>query len=386
MSCNRLCIQDNCPRFLARHWTHTIATAGNAGAALWHVNARAILCVCVFMFSQFFALLAAAQEQQEFPVAKVQKVSASTARVEREFYGRVVALETVDLAFQVGGQITSFPVLEGTVVGEGDQIAVLDLIPFELALEQANAQYEAALRTLNRMESLGSNVSRASVDDARTNFDIARIQVDQAKRSLTQGTLSAPFDALVSSRLVANQSTVGAGTPVVRLHNMSEIRIEINVPEVLFQRAGRDPDVDLFARFPASEDRYPIDVREYDAETASVGQTYTITLGLAPPENLIILPGSSVLVEARINSTDSLMTIPRSALVFSNDDLPQVLLFEPTDENRGTVTLQPVEIRPTDSGEVAVTSGLVPGQEFVAAGASKLQSGQTVVRFQGFGN
>jgi len=60
-------------------------------------------------------------------------------------------------------------------------------------------------------------------------------------------------------------------------------------------------------------------------------------------------------------------------------------LFEPTADEQGTVSIAAVEIQPTDTGDVEVISGLQSGQEFIAAGASQLQPGQTVVRFSGFG-
>lgn len=322
---------------------------------------------------------------QDSVVAKIGKAEAIVPGQEREFYGRVVAVETVDLAFQVGGQVFEFPVVEGAYIEENALIATLDPVPFELALAQATAQFDQAARTLDRMEKLqGNAVSQASVDDARTNYDLTKVQVDQAQRSLNQARLAAPFDALVSSRLVANQSTVAAGTPVVRLHNMSEIRIEIGVPEVLFQRAGTDADVDLFAKFPASEERFPLELREYNAETAAVGQTYTITLGMEPPDNMTILPGSSVVVEARVNDIAAQVTVPRAAVIFKSDGAPQVMLYEPADDSAGVVKRVDIEIAPSEKGDVVVLSGLELGQEYVAAGASKLQDGQTVRRFTGF--
>lgn len=364
-----------------RFFVQKSGVAGQSGRWWRAVRAAAVagLAVC--------ALSAGAPVRaQEGVVAKIGMPETAAAGQDRTFYGRVVALETVDLAFQVAGQVTQFPVIEGGLIESGALIAALDPVPFELALAQAVAQFDQTSRTFERMEKLsGNSVSQATVDDARTNFDLAKIQVDQAQRSLDQTVLTAPFDALVSSRLVANQSTIGVGTPVVRLHNMSEVRIEISVPEILFQRAGRDPDVDLFATFPASEARYPVAVREYNAETAAVGQTYTITLGMAPPEDLIVLPGSSVVVEAHINDIAPQVSVPRSALVFSSAGAPHVMIFETPDGSTGTVRRVPVDIAPTETGQVVVLSGLAPDQPFVAAGASKLQDGQTVTRFAGFG-
>jgi len=352
------------------------------------LRSRVSLTSLLRLLGMFFIVqtLAGAAVAQDVTVAKIQSVEAQNANAKREFYGRVVALETVDLALQVGGQIVEFPVSEGTVIERGTLIAALDLVPLELALSEAQARFDQASRTLERLEKLtGNTVSQVTVDDARTEFELAKIAVETAQRSFNQGKLLAPFDALVSSRLVANRTTISAGSPVVRLHDMSEIRIEINVPEVLFQSAGRNADVELLATFPASDERFPLELREYNAETASVGQTYTITLGMAPPENLIVLPGSSVLVEAWVGSGQAALKIPRSALIFAADGTPQVMLFEPTSEQEGKVSLASIDIRPSDGGEVEVISGLAEGQEFVTAGASKLQSGQTVTRFLGFG-
>lgn len=58
---------------------------------------------------------AAAQDSAEtsVPLAKIMTVVAPDTSVKRTFFGKVVAKETVDLAFQVGGQLQEFPVSEG---------------------------------------------------------------------------------------------------------------------------------------------------------------------------------------------------------------------------------------------------------------------------------
>ncbi|MEM9794652.1 MAG: efflux RND transporter periplasmic adaptor subunit, partial [Pseudomonadota bacterium] len=45
----------------------------------------------------------------------------------RQFFGLVVARQTVDLAFQVSGQIVEFPAIEGESIPKGGLIALLDL-------------------------------------------------------------------------------------------------------------------------------------------------------------------------------------------------------------------------------------------------------------------
>ncbi len=313
------------------------------------------------------------------------EVTEGDASVTRQFFGRVVATETVDLAFQVGGQIVEFPIVEGTFVERGGLIAALDPELFQLALDEAILQREQAERNLRRLQQLqGNSVAQSSVDDAATLFNLSEIAVRRAERALSDARLVAPFDSLVASRNVANFSSIEQGQPVARLHNMSEIRIEIDAPEILFQQAGWDPDIAVWAEFPFATDRFPLEVREFNAEAADIGQTMTVTLGMPPPEGLPLLPGLSVRVYVQFRSDATFLEIPTAAVVADNTGATTVMLFSPSGADEGTVSQVPVEIEPTNAGTVQVMGGLVEGQEIVAGGGARLSPGDRVRRFTGF--
>ncbi len=342
-------------------------------------------CASLVMALLFFPLTTVAQDAPR--LAKVIEVSSGSSEFTRQFFGHVAAKETVDLAFQVGGQVVEIPIVEGVPIPKGAVIAKLDLEPFELALDQARVQKDQADRTLERLQKLqGNSVSQVTVDDAQTQAQLAAISVRNAERSLRDAQLVSPFDALVASRYVANFSSINPGTPIARLHDMSELRVEIDVPEVLFQQAGRNPDVDLQAKFPASDETFPLEIREFNAETSQVGQTFGITFGMAPPENIVVLPGSSVTVFATIKGGPSTIRIPRSALISGNDGAAQVMLFTPDGDTEGTVSRINVTIEPDENGAVTVVDGLTKGQEIIASGANLLSDGARVKRFAGFSN
>lgn len=331
------------------------------------------------------ATVSVAAVAQEAPLVRLEVLQQDDSQDLRRFFGRVAARESVDLAFQVGGQLMQFPVLEGTTVPRGGLIAQLDLEPFVLSVEQAQAQANQAQRVLNRVRQLqGSTVSRANVEDAQTNVELAGIALRNAQRALELATLKAPFDALVATRNVANFSMVGAGRPVVRLHDMSELRVEIDVPEVLFRQAGRDPEFQMYATLPGSDTRYPLTPREFAAETAGVGQTFRISLGMTPPEGATILPGASVTVNARRDWGTERPTLPISAILTDNDGAAAVMAFTPVGAERGQVSRTAVTIEPTGDGRVFVISGLEPGAEVVTSGANLLEDGAEVRRFSGF--
>lgn len=342
----------------------------------------------------FLPLAALAQEEPApeppaIPYVKIVPVESSGTAFNRQFYGRVAARQTVDIAFQVGGQLVELPAVEGQPIEEGALIARLDVEPYQIAYDQAVVQKQQADRNLARLSKLsGSTVSKVSVDDARTAVDLAEIAIRNAKRSLDNATLTAPFDALVAARNVSNFTTIAAGTPIVRLHDMSELHIEIEVPEVLFQQPNDGGDFTIEAQFVSSPKRFPLSIREFNAEASQVGQTFRMTFGMSPPEGLNILPGNSVTVYASGNSGDEILTVPVSAVKLANDKSAEVFVYAPSadDPNLGSVARKKVTIAPTEAGRMQITSGLAQGDEIVATGTSRLTDGQEVRRFTGFPN
>ncbi len=334
------------------------------------------------------AVLASPMAAQEVakPV-KLMLVQETTPGFSRQFFGRVAARQTVDLAFQVSGQIVEMPVTEGFVIPKGGLIAQLDSEPFQLRLDRARLQKEQADRTEARLSRLrGTTASQVAVDDAETEAQLAAIAVRDAEYELEHATLTAPFDALVSSRTVEAFTTVSAGTPIVRIHDMSELRIEVDVPEILFQRTGQQDDITITAKFPASDEVFPLEIREFDAETSSVGQTFRIQFGLTPPEGLQILPGSSVTVNVQVQDQRVGIIVPTTAIVADASGELGVMVYSPVGAEEGTVRRVPVTIEPTQLGGVRVLTGLSGGEEIVVAGGAALADGQTVRRFSGFGN
>ncbi|MCL6285125.1 efflux RND transporter periplasmic adaptor subunit [Ruegeria sp. 2012CJ41-6] len=330
------------------------------------------------------SLPATAQDTAPIPVKLFALDAVEEVRT-RTFFGKVVAKETVDLAFQVGGQIVKFPAVEGEIVPKGALIAQLDQEPFELSLTRATLADEQAERDLVRMKRLeGSAVSRVSLENAQTNAELTVVQLREAEYALRQSTLLAPFDALVAYREVANFTSVSPGTHVIRVHDMSELRIEIDVPEILFQRVNDKADVTLQAKFPASDTLFPLVIREVNAETSQIGQTFRVTLGMAPPEGMQLFPGSSVRVLATIARAQGVMRIPASAVSTGDGGATSVYVFDSADGETGNLRSVPVELAVGRDGGFEVREGLNPGDEIVAAGVSVLTDGALVRRFTEF--
>ena len=165
---------------------------------------------------------------------------------------------------------------------------------------------------------------------------------------------------------------------------MSELRVEIDVPEVLFQQSNGDDSIQLQARFPTGPETYPLEVREFNAEASSVGQSFRATLALPQDAGLTVLPGSSVTVLATQLDSDAPILIPSSALRLGNNGETLVMRYVPLDDDTGELEEVAVTIMPNRDGLVTITDGITAGDEILRTGAQAVSDGQVVRRFAGF--
>ena len=153
----------------------------------------------------------------------------------RTVAGRVEPARTVDLAFQIPGQIIRLEVEPGDTIREGEVIAELDQIDFELAVDRAQASYDLANSELARASDLADRgvASDARLDTARAQFFQAEVALREAERRLSQTKIVAPFDAIVARTFVEEYVNVTSAAPVARLQDVSEMRLVISLPEEL---------------------------------------------------------------------------------------------------------------------------------------------------------
>lgn len=215
-------------------------------------------------------------------------------------------------------------------------------------------------------------------EDAATLRDLAHVALRDARAALADATLTAPFDGLVALRIAAEHASVAPGQPVLRLHDMSEVRVEIAVPERLVAAAGGLGDPRFVARLRPGR-AAPQRLVAFQPQTDRVGQSYRVTLAFAETDGAGLLPGASITVTASLPAAEGGMTVPATALLALSDRGAEVLVLE--DRAGGTfVRRVPVTVT-APSGDGFRIEGLPEGAEIVASGAHRLHDGQAVRRF-----
>ncbi|SDJ51334.1 efflux RND transporter periplasmic adaptor subunit [Microbulbifer yueqingensis] len=316
------------------------------------------------------------QDERVWPV-KVAPVSSSGEVAARQFAGRVKAVQTVDLSFQVGGKLQGVKFKEGEVIPRGQLIATLDDRDFRRRVKQARVNLELLEKTLERQRALKARnmISAQQLDETESNYDLAQVALENAEQELAYTRLRVPFDALVTRQLVENFTNVQPGQGIVRLQDVSEVRVQVSVPEKLLATIDANRVDSITASFeflPGQE--FPLEYREHQAEADSVTQTYVVELGMPRPDNVQILPGMTARVRLRLARADGELRVPLSAVQTNADGTPYV--WQIGDDRR--VSRVEVALGRTDGELVRVTEGLQPGVQLVAAGGQHLYEGAVV--------
>ena len=162
-----------------------------------------------------------APETDQPVTVEVTRALSRVVNQSRAVAGRAEPARTVDIAFQVPGQIISLDVEPGDRIREGDVIAELDQADFDLAVDRAQASFDLANSELKRASSLAERgvAADARLDTARAQFAQADVALREAKRRLSQTQIVAPFDAIVARTFVEEYVNVTSAAPVARLQD-----------------------------------------------------------------------------------------------------------------------------------------------------------------------
>lgn len=210
---------------------------------------------------------------------------------------------------------------------------------------------------------------------------MAEVTLDKAKQNLGYTKIVAPYDAVVSSRSLDNYAIINGGTSIARLQDVSEVRIDINVPETLFSQATESSILKMTAEFPSHPGKvFPLQYREHSTEADKVAQTYRVTLAMDNKGGFNIIPGMTASVKVSLNGLgtrdETAFFVPTSAVGAAPDKSAYVWVVNPDDKR---VTRRPVTLGTILGAFIPVLSGLKDGEMIVTAGVNHLDNNQLII-------
>ncbi|MDF1857249.1 MAG: efflux RND transporter periplasmic adaptor subunit [Pseudooceanicola sp.] len=324
----------------------------------------------------------AASDSDRPVTVEVTRVLTRVIDQSRAVAGRVEPARTVDIAFQVPGQIISLDVEPGDRIREGDVIAELDQADFDLAVDRAQASFDLANSELERASSLAERgiAADARLDTVRAQFAQADVALREARRRLSQTQIVAPFDAIVARTFVEEYVNLTSAAPVARLQDVSEMRIMISLPEELAAVARATPDAfDIVASFPAVPGfNAQLILRSFATDADPTAQTYDVEFAIAGDIDPRLLPGMTADVRISIaaeGDRQQSVIVPVSAVDTTSRTEPSIWVYE---EMSGQVARRTVRLGLPINDEIIVLEGLKGDELVVSGGWWRLRDNQKV--------
>lgn len=315
-------------------------------------------------------------------------IVATRATTERNltFPAVIRAIESAELTFQIAGEIQELNVLEGQVVERGTVIARLDNRNNLNQVAQAQAEFDNALAEFERAERLAAEdaISRSVLETRRTTKDVAAAALDNAKKSLSDTVLRAPFDGSISQVSARRFQNVQAKESIATIQTQ-EVEAVVNMPGTIIARIPQLIPVGVEVRLDSAPNM-PIqaEFREAAGTADPETQTYEVSFAFSPPETLFTLPGMTATVETRLDfsgASDILpsgVSVPLTAILAEGGDT-YVWVVDP---DSSKISKQRVVVGSEGAENVTVTEGLEGGETVIAAGVTFFNDGMTVRAWQ----
>lgn len=341
-------------------------------------------------------------QQMSMPTAKfnTMKVEKKDIVMFRNYTATIRGRQDIEVYPQVGGTLQKLLVTEGQAVKKGQPLFIIDQVPYQAALNTA----EAALKAARAQEStaLLSYESRKKLFDEKvvSDFDLqtaqntllsakaavaqAEAQVVNARNSLSYTVVKSPSDGVVGTLPYRQGALVSAQLPqpLTTVSDNGQMYVYFSMTEAqLLQMARQNGGVDAAIKAMPEVTLYLVDGSAYElkgkVESASGvvdRNTGSIQLrAVFDNPNRLLHSGSTGSVTIPTTYQNQIV-VPTVATVQSQDKYKVYLVDEKGIAHEQLITVEPL----TNGKELVVKSGLTSGQEIVAEGAGMVKDGQDV--------
>jgi len=337
---------------------------------------------------------------QEASLVRVDKIRVEPLTQTVPVIGRLVALQSGEVASRIGGAVHRFLAEVGDRVEQGQVIAELDtaLLEAQLAVAEGElAEAEAELASskaarmlseqeFNRYQGLKDTqaFSKARYEDAQRNVERAKAEIRKSEAqiagkrasvklnrlNLEYARIKAPYAGVITRRSVEAGAYVRIGDPVVRMLADQSLEVEADVPSI------RAVHLETGARVSFTLDdgsAHSAVVRAILPTENPLTRTRTVRFTPTFEERLgVLADAQSVTVNVPIGVKRQVVTVHKDAIIKRRGKSVVYVVAE------GSAQLRPIELGESAGGRIEVVTGLKDGEEVVIRGNERLQPGAKV--------
>jgi membrane fusion protein (multidrug efflux system) len=296
--------------------------------------------------------------------------------------GTVAAVRGVTVSADLPGVIDQIFFESGQTVREGQVLVVLDTRQEQAQMAAAEAQRVLARLNFNRMQELLDQrvVSKAEFESATAQSREAEARVGEIRAVIERKTIRAPFTGLLGIRQVNKGQYLAGGDPIVPLQSVNPIYVNIGVPQQAIAKVRAGRDVRITAESLANA-VFHGRVTAVDSVVDETTRNIQVQATLANPDGTL-RPGMFVQAAIGVGAEQTVIALPGSAISYAPYGDSVFVVSDLKDDKGHTyrgVRQQFVKLGPSRGDQIAVLSGLKPGDEVVTSGVFKLRNGAPVL-------
>ena len=295
--------------------------------------------------------------------------------------GTMEAVHGVTVSADLPGQIERIDFESGKSVQVGDVLVELDTRQERAQLASLEAQRDLARVSYDRAQQLVDDgvISRVEYDQATSQRKATEANVAEIKATIERKTIRAPFSGILGIRQVNLGQYLSAGQAIVSLQALSPIYVNFGVPQQTLSQMVIGHAVRV-AKEDLPNAAFSGRVTAVDSVVNEATRNIQIQATLSNPEGKL-RPGMFVQVEVPLGAARSVIALPASAINYApyGDSVFVITdLKDPSGKTYRGVQQQFVKVEGAHGDQVAIISGVNPGDEVVTSGVFKLRNGAAV--------
>jgi RND family efflux transporter MFP subunit len=337
------------------------------------------------------------------PVRATQVQTIDTG-VGNTYSANIQPYQQVDLAFKSNGYLASIRQVrdadghirnidQGDYVTQGTVLATVQPDDYQQKLAQAKAQLDKAQAENGRAQLSFGRISalykvgaatKPDYDDTNAQLQSTQAAVDNAKASIAEAEialgycqLKAPFDSWVLKRSVDVGTLVSAATVGFTLGDTRSVKAVFGVPDTAIERVKLgSPQSITTEALPGSFSGH---VTAISAAADPKSRVYSVEVRIDNPKNMLKAGMIASITIGAGQMIGKVNVVPLTAVVRSPDN-PNGFAVYLADGSSDTVTVhtRDVTLGDTYGNNIAVLTGLEPGQHVVTSGTNMIKNGQQV--------
>lgn len=297
-----------------------------------------------------------------------------------ELQGDVSTKQNVLIYPEMAGTLQKVYVKEGDRVSKGQILATIDDGGMSSQLSQLKSQAALAKTTFERQERLWNQNIGSEIQylQAKTNYESSENMVSQAQSQLGKSTIRAPFSGIIDN-VIKDQGTVvapGQGSEVFRLVNLSDMFIEVEVPETYLGSVVKGKEAMVY--FPVLGDSITTKIRETGNFINPSNRSFEVEIPVPNKEGKI-KPNLTAKVSLNDYTNENAILIPSSIISENAEGDQYVFVAEDINtEDEAVVKRIIITTGKTQGANIEVLSGLENGNHIIREGARSVKDGQKV--------